>query len=76
MQRHDRPMRARMDSESHPVAWFNALVRGAERGDTALIDKARAKLEQLGFAVIVVEPRQATHEDRRDDAGREVGHED
>jgi hypothetical protein len=51
-----------MDAESHPVAWFNALCRGAEQGDTALIETARAKLEQLGFSVAVINPRLSTPE--------------
>jgi hypothetical protein len=42
---------ALLDAENHPIAWFNALLRGVEREDRVLIDKATLKLELLGYAV-------------------------
>lgn len=45
------------EAEKHPIAWFAALLRGIDRGDDRLVDRARAELDRLGFLVVYTPPR-------------------
>jgi hypothetical protein len=44
------------EAANHPVAWFNALIRGNDRGDTDLIETCRARLKALGYSVAIIHP--------------------
>jgi hypothetical protein len=55
--RSKRPTDARDDAEKHPIAWFSALLRGVDRDDQDLIDRAVGELEQLGYFVVPMPPR-------------------
>jgi hypothetical protein len=41
----------RTEAERHPIAWFSALLRGVDRDDPELIDRARRRLDALGYRV-------------------------
>jgi hypothetical protein len=45
------------DAARHPIAWFSALLRGIDRSDDGLIDRALAELDALGFQVRLVQVR-------------------
>lgn len=45
------------DAARHPIAWFSALLRGIDRNDRTLIDRALSELDTLGFRVRLVKPR-------------------
>lgn len=44
--------RAWDEAGRHPIAWFSALVRGVDEQNLALIDRAQAELEMLGYFVV------------------------
>jgi hypothetical protein len=48
------PPRPPDDPSEHPIAWFSALLRGVDRADTALVDNALTRLEDLGFFVVPI----------------------
>ena len=50
------------DAARHPIAWFSALLRGIDRNDRNLIDRALSELDALGFEVRIVEPRRTPPE--------------
>jgi hypothetical protein len=50
----------RMEGENQPIAWFSALLRGVERNDKTLVDKAQDQLEQLGYFVVPMPPQDPT----------------
>jgi hypothetical protein len=45
------------DAARHPIAWFSALLRGIDRDDRPLIDRALSELDALGFRVQLLTPR-------------------
>lgn len=45
------------DAGRHPIAWFSALLRGIDRADRELIDRALSELVTLGFRVQLTDPR-------------------
>ena len=47
------------DAACHPIAWFSALLRGIDRNDTPLIDRALHELDALGFRIHLAKPREA-----------------
>jgi hypothetical protein len=47
------------DASRHPIAWFSALLRGVDRDDQSLIDRALAELAALGFVITLTEPRRS-----------------
>ena len=49
--------RAWDDSGAHPISWFAALMRGIAEGNSPLVDRAQAELEQLGYFVVPFPPR-------------------
>ena len=69
------PKRTREWEEAgrHPVAWFNALLRGVDRADRKLIDEAIATLGTMGFRVELIGPREGPHPTRRREAKRQGG---
>lgn len=54
-----------VEASNHPIAWFSALLRGVDRTDVTLIDRATAELKDRGFDVRLVKP----HPDRQRSEG-------
>ncbi len=46
----------RWDAKREPIAWFSALLRGLDRQDRPLIDRALLELSELGFRIRLVAP--------------------
>jgi hypothetical protein len=62
-----KPQNQAAEVASHPIAWFSALLRGVDRGDSALIDASLIGLKQLGNTVNI---DQVAHDaDRRQAVG-------
>jgi hypothetical protein len=58
------------DAARHPIAWFSALLRGIDRDDHSLIDRALCELAALGFRVELAQPRETPHEAEGQGVGR------
>lgn len=41
------------EAARHPITWFSALLRGLDRGDRRLIDRALVALAALGFHLTI-----------------------
>jgi hypothetical protein len=43
-----------VNAADHPIAWFSALLRGAEQRDRHLVRQAQSRLEELGYSVVLM----------------------
>lgn len=60
------------DAARHPIAWFSALLRGIDRNDQTLIERALAELDTLGFQVRMVKTGRSSHEPHPEADGQGV----